>query len=491
MAPDTPPPAAAAAGSTEPQVPRTANPTATGIAFIPLVCMTAALFLTLRNMPVMAQTGMQMFAFNVIAVFAFLIPAALVAAELGTGWPDDGVFGWVEAAFGTRPALVASWLQWTQSLFGLTSILAYAAGTAAYVVKPELGDNPYFVGVSIIAIYWLATIANFGGAENSSKISTFCLLAGVVTPSAILAAVGGWWAMSGNANHFDTSAPLVPELGNQATLILFLSFVFGFVGIEVSASNLKNVRNPQKAYPRALFLASIIGFVITLLGAVAIALIIPSTTIDAINGAIQAISAAFSALGLSWATPIIAALIAIGAIGQVSTWIIGPVQGLSVAVDRGYLPPSFAHKNAQGVPTRLLLAQAACISAVGCVFFAGISVSTGFLVLTSIAVILYSVMYLLMFAAALKLRIRRPEVHRAYSVPGGIWGLGAVAGLGAVTMLACLIIGFLAPTPNPLKTEALYALIILAVVAAVVTVPLLARKLWPARDLTEVAATAT
>lgn len=468
--------------ATSPQGADASSPRPAGIAFIPLVCMTAALFLTLRNMPVMAQTGMQMFAFNIIAVFAFLIPAALVAAELGTGWSKSGVFGWVEAAFGTRPALVATWLQWTQSLFGLTSILAYAAGTAAYVFKPELGDNPYFVGLSIIAIYWIATLANFGGAENSSKISTFCLIAGVVTPSLILAGVGGWWAASGNSDHFDTSTPLIPDLGNQATLLLFLSFVFGFVGIEVSASNLKYVRNPQKSYPRALFLASIIGFVVTLLGALAIALIIPSNRIDTINGAIQALSTAFSSLGISWATPIIAALIAIGAIGQVSTWIVGPVQGLSVAVDRGFLPPTFAHKNKNDVPTRLLIAQATCISMVGCVFFTGISVGTAFLVLTSIAVILYSVMYLLMFASAIKLRIQQPEVHRSYSVPGGIWGLSAVAGLGALTMLACLIIGFIAPTPNPLETEAMYAVVILIVVCAVTAVPLLAKKIWAARD---------
>ena len=119
---------------------------------------------------------------------------------------------------------------------------------------------------------------------------------------------------------------------------------------------------------------------------------------------------------------------------------------------------------------------------VGCVFFTGISVGTAFLVLTSIAVILYSVMYLLMFASAIKLRIQQPEVHRSYSVPGGIWGLSAVAGLGALTMLACLIIGFIAPTPNPLETEAMYAVVILIVVCAVTAVPLLAKKMWAARD---------
>ena len=59
-----------------------------------LIMITSALFLTLRNVPMMTEVGMQMIFFNVIAAFAFLIPAALVSAELATGWPHSGVYYW-------------------------------------------------------------------------------------------------------------------------------------------------------------------------------------------------------------------------------------------------------------------------------------------------------------------------------------------------------------------------------------------------------------
>ena len=69
---------------------------------VTLTMMTAALFFTLRNMPMMAATGLQMIFFNIVTVFAFLIPIALVAAELATAWPKNGVFHWVEEAYGTQ-----------------------------------------------------------------------------------------------------------------------------------------------------------------------------------------------------------------------------------------------------------------------------------------------------------------------------------------------------------------------------------------------------
>lgn len=52
---------------------------------------------------------------------------------------------------------------------------------------------------------------------------------------------------------------------------------------------------------------------------------------------------------------------------------------------------------------------------------------------------LYLVMYILMFAAAIRLRYSQPDVARAYSVPGGRKGMWIVAGvaiLGAAFAIA-------------------------------------------------------
>lgn len=131
-------------------------PAAGHLGVVTLTLMTTALFLTLRNMPMMAETGLQMVFFNLITVFAFLVPIALVSAELATAWPRNGVFHWVEEAFGTRWGLVAVWLQWVQSLFGITSILSYVAASLAYAFEPRLAGSRDFIVAVILIVYWTA-----------------------------------------------------------------------------------------------------------------------------------------------------------------------------------------------------------------------------------------------------------------------------------------------------------------------------------------------
>ncbi|SFK52530.1 amino acid/polyamine/organocation transporter, APC superfamily (TC 2.A.3) [Pseudovibrio ascidiaceicola] len=439
------------------------------IAFIPLVLITTALFMTLRNMPMMAETGMQMVLLNAITVFAFLIPTALISAELATGWPQNGVFHWVEAAFGTPIGFVAVFLQWIQSIFGVTSIVAYATATLTYAFDPELGSNRYYITFSVLAVSLAATLINFRGTETSEKISGYAVSVGVFFPSALLILFGIYYLISGEPIALNTSTTVtnwVPSLSDTTSLVFFMSFVFGFVGIEVSACHANEVENPQKNYPRAIFTAAIAGFVITLAGGLAVSLILEKGNISNINGALQAFSAYLNAYGLSILTPFIALLVAVGAAGQVSTWIVGPVKGMWAAGRKGLLSARFAKANKNNVPTALLILQASLISLIALSFILFEDVNLVFLVLTSTAVLLYSLMYLLMFIAAIRLRYTHPHIPRPYRVPGGNWGIWLLGIIGMLTAISCFAIGFIPPPALPFSLESFEGLMVVAVVLA-------------------------
>ncbi len=439
------------------------------IAFIPLVLITTALFMTLRNMPMMAETGMQMVLLNAITVFAFLIPAALISAELATGWPQNGVFHWVEAAFGTPVGFTAVFLQWIQSIFGVTTIVAYSTATLTYAFAPELGSNRYYITLSVLVLYWAATLINFKGTQTSEKISGYAVSLGVFFPSALLIAFGIFYLFSGNTIALDTAFTTtnwVPSLSDTTSLVFFMSFVFGFVGIEVSASHANEVENPQKNYPRAIFTAAIAGFFITLAGGLAVSLILERGSISNINGALQAFSAYLEVFGLSFVTPLIALLVAIGAAGQVSTWIVGPVKGMWAASRRGLLPARFAKASKNNVPTALLLLQASLISLIAFSFIAFEDVNLVFLVLTSTAVLIYSLMYLLMFAAAIRLRYTHPHTPRPYKIPAGNWGIWILGSIGVITAISCFVIGFIPPPALPVPQSYFETLMVIAVCLA-------------------------
>ena len=69
-----------------------------------LSMMTVAAVVSLRGLPMMAKEGLSMIFYILFATVMFLIPASLVAAELGGAFSakGGGVYTWIKEAFGSR-----------------------------------------------------------------------------------------------------------------------------------------------------------------------------------------------------------------------------------------------------------------------------------------------------------------------------------------------------------------------------------------------------
>ena len=116
-----------------------------------------------------------------------------VAAELATGWPGKGgVYVWVKAAFGEKWGFTASWIQWFQMTTGFIGILAFIAGTLAYLFNPALANNKPFIFLVILVVWWGATILNFRGLKTYARYTTLFVILGTFIPIVILI-VGGLW----------------------------------------------------------------------------------------------------------------------------------------------------------------------------------------------------------------------------------------------------------------------------------------------------------
>src|SRR3990167_5070420 len=55
-----------------------------------LAMINVVIIASLRALPLMAEEGFSLVFFFLAAAFIFLIPSALVSAELATGWPKTG-----------------------------------------------------------------------------------------------------------------------------------------------------------------------------------------------------------------------------------------------------------------------------------------------------------------------------------------------------------------------------------------------------------------
>lgn len=153
-----------------------------------LALMTVAAVCSLRGLPLMAKEGENMF-FLGFSVILFLLPASLVAAELGGAFSNQkgGVYTWVKSAFGNRWGFTAIWLQWNQNVVWYPSVLAFAAAALAYLIgKPELADNGTYTGSVIIISYWIATFIALKGPSIASKVTTLGAVLGTILPGILI-----------------------------------------------------------------------------------------------------------------------------------------------------------------------------------------------------------------------------------------------------------------------------------------------------------------
>lgn len=414
-----------------------------------LAMINVAAVASLKNFPVMAEVGFALVFFYFITAVAFFIPTALVSAELATGWPSTGgIYTWVKQGLGGRWGFVAIWLQWIENVIWYPTILAFVAATISYLFAPALAGNKYFILVTILVVYWTFTVINFRGMKASGLISIIGAIIGTIIPSIIIILLAITWIISSKPIQISFSLhSLIPDMSHIDNLVFLVGVLLALGGMEMSAVHANEVKNPQRDYPRAIFLAAMIILVISVFGSLAIAIVVPQAKISLVAGIMQAFSAFFKADHIAWLTPIIAIMIAIGAVAMVSTWIVGPSKGLMQTARDGDIPPFFQRVNRNNMPITIMLVQGSFVTLLAFAFLLMPTVSSSYWILTALTAQLYLLMYLLMFITGIRLRHTQENVKRAYSIPGGKYvGMWVVAGVGTLATCSGFILGFFPPS---------------------------------------------
>ncbi|MBQ3522754.1 MAG: amino acid permease [Bacteroidales bacterium] len=459
-----------------------------------LAIMNVTAVVSLRGIPAEAEYGVSSAFYYLFAAIVFLIPTSMVAAEMAAMFQDKqgGVFRWVGEAYGKKWGFLAIWLQWIQNAIWYPTVLTFGAVSIAFIGMNQSADmalasNRIYTLVVVLGIYWLATWISLKGMGWVGKVAKAGGLAGTIIPAALLVILGIVYLATGGESQMDFNGKFFPDLNNLDNLVLASSIFLFYAGMEMSGIHVKEMENPAKNYPKAIFMGAAITVLIFILGTFSLGAIIPQKEINLTQSLLIGFDRYFSYIHASWLSPIMAIALAFGVLAGVLTWVAGPSKGIFAVGKAGYLPPFFQKTNKIGVQKNILMVQGAIVTLLGLLFVVMPSVQSFYQILSQLSVLLYLIMYLLMFSGAIRLRYIMKDAPRPFKIGSKGNGLmWIIAGLGFAGSLLAFVLSFIPPAQINTGSNAVWFSVLIGGCIVVVAAPFIIyanrKESWLAKD---------
>ena len=443
-----------------------------------LAIMNITAVVSLRGLPSEAVYGLSSAFYYLFAAIVFLIPTAMVAAELAAMFSDKegGVFRWVGEAFGPKTGFLAIWLQWIESTIWYPTVLTFGAVSIAFIGMNDVSDvalasNKIFTLITVLAIYWVATFIAMKGIGWVGKISKWGGLIGTIIPVSLLIIFGIIYLASGGHNYMDMNQSFIPDLSKLDNIVLASSILLFYAGMEMMGVHVMDVNNPSRNYPKAIIIGSLATVCIFVMGTFALGLIIPAKDINLTQSLLIGFDNYLKYFHMSWGGPVIAIALMFGVLASVLTWVAGPSKGIFTVGKAGYLPPFFQKSNSHGVQRNILLVQGGLVTLLSLLFVVMPSVQSFYQILSQLTILLYLIMYMLMFAAAIRLRYKMKDAPRPFRLGKGnalMWILGVTGFCGS---LLAFVLSFIPPGQINVGSSAVWYSVLIAGCVIMVIIP--------------------
>src|SRR5713101_4550331 len=397
-----------------------------------------------------AHNGTSSISLWVLAALLFFVPSALVINELSSRFPvEGGLYVWAKEAFGDFHGFVAGWNYWIYTVFYFPGLLLASAAMSAYIIGENgaaLSQNRTFllsvsVGMLVAAVGLNIIGLNVGKwLQNAGGVSTYLPLLALLGIAAIL------WAKHGPVTHFTWSNML--PVWNWDTVNFWSQIAFAFSGLELVSAMSQEVRNPQKTLPRAVYASGVLIAGMYIVATVAVLALVPAAEVSATSGVFHAITVGSIALKIGALGILAAVVVTVGNAGGVGSTVAGIARvPFVVGIDR-YLPEAFGKIHPRWkTPYVSIMVQA--IASCAILLLSQINESTrgAYQGLVDIAVILYFIPFLYMYAAAIKLagRADRSGNPQAVLIPGGKFGVWLTCGIAFAVTFACIFFSLIPP----------------------------------------------
>jgi amino acid transporter len=390
-----------------------------------MVFFTVCAFVGLDTLGTVASNGPQGFLWLIVLAAVFVAPYALVMAEVGSAFTQEGgPYEWTKLAFDRFHGAIAAVLYWITNPLWVGGSLAFI-GTAAWSDNlSHISSGSVWDYVFKLLFIWFS----IGGAIVSLRRGKWIPNLGTFLRLFVL----GFFTVTVVVYGIDRGFHGFPTGDLKPTGAVFFALVplllFNYVGFELQNGAAEEMENPQRDVPLAVMRSATMGVLMYGVPMLGILLVLPTKAVTGISGFLDAVTAVFTVYGVAAQT--LRDVMAVCFIGAVMTsgavWMMGSDRILAVAAYDGAFHPFFGRFNRTfGTPVRVNTMSGIVSSVFMIVAVAAFSGGTNskFVVVLDIAISTTLISYLWIFPAALKLRYTRGHVHRPYHVPGGEGGI--------------------------------------------------------------------
>jgi amino acid transporter len=418
--------------------------------FFYLICTVV----TIDTIGAVASNGGEGFTWLLFLALFFFLPYALLVAELGSAFPQEGgQYVWSRLAFGRLVACVNSVIYWVSNPIWVGgSLTIVALATIGEFFTPLSGVSKYIFALAFIWFTIATAIVSLRYGKWVPTVGAWArgLVLGFFTLSvAIYAAHHGIHGF-GAHDFSPTYAVFI-----AAVPVIF----FNFAGLEVPSAAAEEMTNPRRDVPFAIAwsgIATVIAYGVPILG---ILIVLPRSQVVGLTGFIDAAKAVFTVYGGHVASDGTVTLTGAGkALGDVTavifiwaiasagaTWIMGADRSEAIAATDGGGPRLlgyFSRRLGTPIAMNLLSGVVATVLMVLAFTLTGGNANRYFEAVLGLTISTTTISYLFIFPALVRLRYSHPDVERPYRVPGGLamaWILSVLTTCWALLATVALI----------------------------------------------------
>lgn len=254
-----------------------------------------------------------------------------------------GMNGYTSYAFGKSGAFMCGF---TYSLSLVIANVAIAITCVGYLQEfLEVSFSPIGITACTIAIIWVTTFANFGGARITGAIGSFTVW-GVIIPVVTLSVVGWFW--------FDLDMYLAAwnphnlPFGEGVSASIAMT-LWAFLGLESACANSSSVENPEKNVPIAVLGGTLGAAVVYILSTNVCAGIVEN---EALANSTAPFALVWSTLLGGWAGKAVALLSVVACAGSLLGWQFTVAGTFKDAADEKMFPKAFSAVSDRGAPIK-------------------------------------------------------------------------------------------------------------------------------------------